>query len=69
MEDGTCRSTADVQLVVYVSDSNPFISSFNTVYHLWSDQIIQAQSEKLPGFYMQITFAYWIPLVLLEWSD
>jgi len=41
-------STADVQLVGYISDSNPSvllnqsINSFNIVCHLWSGQIAQA---------------------------
>jgi hypothetical protein len=47
MDDGICRSTADVQLVCYISASdlsvlsNQSINSFNTVHHLWSGQMAQ----------------------------
>jgi len=42
-DDRICRSTADVQLVSCISDSNPSVllnwsmNSFNILHHLWSD--------------------------------
>jgi hypothetical protein len=62
-DDGICRSTADVQLVGCISDSNQSvllnqsINSFNTVRHSWSGWtpqagfINEACSENLDPFY------------------
>jgi hypothetical protein len=48
VEDGICRSTADVQLVSYINNSNPYVSlnqsiaSLKTVCHLQSGWMVQA---------------------------